>query len=112
MTYGNNWRFNRIKRSKSDVFEEIKNSKFSHVTAHIHIYEEMFILFEFAIEKNNNFEFVHFGLVPTKKFFDVLKIKPVIKIRNKVFSLSELALKKILDKLDEFNSKYPDKALT
>jgi len=92
------------------IFDMIKNSTFSHITAHIHDSEEMFILFfEFAIEQNNEFEFVHFGLVPTNDFFDALKNKPVLKIRTKLFYLTEFALKRILDKLDEFNSKYGDR---
>ena len=93
------------------IFDMIKNSTFSHITAHIHDSEEMFILFfEFAIEQNNKFEFVHFGLVPTNDFFDALKNKPVLKIRTKLFYLTEFALKRILDKLDTFNSKYGDKS--
>ncbi len=58
----------------NDVFEIIKKSDFSHVSARIHVYEEMFILFfEFAKEKYpKDFEFVHFGLVPTSDFFTTL----------------------------------------
>ena len=93
------------------IFDMIKNSTFSHVTAHIHDSEEMFILFfEFAVEQNNKFEFVHFGLVPTNDFFDALKNKPVLKIRTKLFYLTDFAMKRILDKLDKFNSKYGAKS--
>jgi len=94
----------------NEIFDGIKNSTFSHITAHIHDYEEMFILFfEFAIERNDGFEFIHFGLVPTSDFFNALKNKPVLKIRSKIFYLTEFALKRISDKLDEFNSKYSNK---
>lgn len=100
----------QINDVNNDIFDMIKHSTFSHITAHIHDHEEMFILFfEFAIEQNNGFEFVHFGLVPTNDFFNALKNKPVLKIRSKIFYLTEFALKKILDKLDKFNSKYDKK---
>lgn len=100
----------QINDVNNEIFDMIKNSTFSHITAHIHDSEEMFILFfEFAIEQNNKFEFVHFGLVPTSDFFDALKNKPVLKIRSKLFYLTEFAMKRILDKFDEFNSKYAGK---
>lgn len=101
----------QINDVNNEIFDMIKNSTFSRITAHIHDYEEMFILFfEFAIERNNGFEFVHFGLVPTRDFFDALKNNSVLKIRSKLFYLTEFALKRILDKLDKFNSKYADKS--
>ena len=49
-------------------FEVIRKSDFSHVSARIHVYEEMFILFfEFIKEKySKDFEFVHFGFSSDK----------------------------------------------
>ncbi len=72
-------------------------------------YEEMFVLFfEFAIETGvNEFEFVHFGFVPTSDFFNTLSSNPVLKVLTKNFKFSEPCMKNILEKLDEFNSKYP-----
>ena len=92
-----------------ELFELLKKSEFSHIFVHIDHYEEMFILFfEFAIETNaNNFEFVHFGFVPTRNFFDTLSSNPILKIKTKNFKISEDSMKRILGKLDEFNSKYP-----
>ena len=69
----------------------------------------MFVLFfEFATEIGaNEFEFVHFGFVPTNDFFNTLSSNPILKIRTKNFKLSDDAMKRILEKLNEFNSKYP-----
>jgi hypothetical protein len=94
---------------KFELFDKIKKSNFSHVFVHIDQYEEMFILFfEFAIETGvNEFEFVHFGFVPTSDFFNTLSSNPVLKIKTKNFKFSDDAMKRILEKLDEFNSKFP-----
>ncbi|QLH04681.1 hypothetical protein C5F49_04670 [Nitrosopumilus oxyclinae] len=91
-----------------ELFDRIKKSNFSHVFVHIDHYEEMFILFfEFATEtESDSFEFVHFGFVPTGDFFSTLSSNPVLKIKTKNFKFSEGAMKKILEKLTEFNSKY------
>ena len=80
----------------NDVFEVIRKSDFSYVSARIHVYEEMFILFfEFAKEKYPKyFEFVHFGLVPTSDFFTTLNANSVIKIRTKKFIFTKKELKK------------------
>lgn len=96
-----------------DVFEKIKKSNFSNVAPRIHVYEEMFILFfEFATEiSSKDFEFVHFGLVPTSDFFATLNSNPKIRIRTKDFVFTEDAVKKITEKLDEFKEKYPDNPL-
>jgi len=93
----------------SETFDQIKKSEFSHVFVHVDQYEEMFILFfEFAIETiADNFEFVHFGIVPTSDFFNTLNSNPILKIRTKNFKFSESAMVQILEKLSEFNSKYP-----
>jgi len=93
-----------------DIFDALKKSAFSHIYVQIEIYEEMFILFfEFAIEIGiDEFEFVHFGFVPTNDFFNTLSSNPIIKIKTKNFKISEFALKKILEKLNEFNLKYPN----
>lgn len=93
----------------SETFDRIKKSEFSHVFVHVDQYEEMFVLFfEFAIETNiDNFEFVHFGIVPTSDFFDTLNSNPILKIRTKNFKFSESTMKRLLEKLNEFNSKYP-----
>ena len=95
---------------KNDVFEEIKKSEFSHVSSRIHVYEEMFILFfEFAREKSSqDFEFSHFGLVPTSDFFNTLNSNPVINIRTKKFLFTKQAIDRIEEHLTEFQSKYPD----
>ncbi len=94
----------------NDVFEVIRKSDFSHVSARIHVYEEMFILFfEFAKEKySKDFEFVHFGFVPTSDFFTTLDSNPIIKIRTKKFIFTKKGIKKTLDLLNEFKKKYPD----
>jgi len=94
---------------KFDLFDRIKKSEFSHVFVHVDQYEEMFTLFfEFAIETGvNEFEFVHFGFVPTNDFFNTLSSNPILKIRTKNFKLSDDAMKRILENLNEFNSKYP-----
>jgi hypothetical protein len=94
---------------KFDLFDRIKKSEFSHVFVYIDKYEEMYILFfEFAIEIGaDEFEFVHFGFVPTNDFFDTLSSNPVLKIKTKNFKFSESTMKRILEKLDEFKSKYP-----
>jgi hypothetical protein len=94
---------------KFELFDKIKKSNFSHVFVHIDQYEEMFILFfEFAIETGvNEFEFVHFGFVPTSDFFNTLSSNPVLKIKTKNFKFSDDAMKRILEKSDEFNSKFP-----
>lgn len=91
-----------------ELFDKIKKSNFSHVFVHIDHYEEMFILFfEFATEiESNSFEFVHFGFVPTSDFFNTLSSNPILKIKTKNFKFSEGAMKRILEKLSEFNSKY------
>ena len=91
------------------LFDQIKKSEFSHVFVYIDKYEEMFILFfEFAIEiGTNEFEFVHFGFVPTSDFFNTLESNPVLKVLTKNFKFSESCMKNILEKLNEFNSKYP-----
>jgi len=91
-----------------ELFDQIKKSEFSHIFVHIDHYEEMFVLFfEFAIEKEvDEFEFVHFGFVPTSDFFDTLSSNPILKIKTKNFKISEDVMKRILGKLDEFNSKY------
>lgn len=91
------------------LFDQIKKSEFSHVFVYIDKYEEMFILFfEFAIKiGTNEFEFVHFGFVPTNDFFDTLSSNPILKIKTKNFKFSESTMKRILEKLDEFKSKYP-----
>jgi len=93
-----------------ELFERIKKSEFSHIFVHIDHYEEMFILFfEFAIEiGTNEFEFVHFGFVPTNDFFNTLSSNPILKIKTKNFKFSESAMKRILEKLDEFKSKHPE----
>ena len=93
-----------------NVFEGIKKSNFSYISSRIHVYEEMFILFfEFAIEKYpKEFEFVHFGLVPTSDFFTTLDANPIIKIRTKKFVLNKNTIKKVTDHLSEFKKKYPD----
>ncbi|MGY5144107.1 MAG: hypothetical protein ACW9XH_06460 [Candidatus Nitrosopumilus sp. bin_32a] len=93
----------------SETFDQIKKSEFSHVFVHVDQYEEMFILFfEFAVETiADNFEFVHFGIVPTNDFFNTLNSNPILKIRTKNFKFSESAMGRILEKLSEFNSKYP-----
>ena len=92
-----------------DVFDKIKKSEFSHVFVYADKYEEMFVLFfEFAIETGvNEFEFVHFGFVPTSDFFNTLSSNPVLKVLTKNFKFSESYMKNILEKLNEFNSKYP-----
>jgi len=92
-----------------DVFDQIKKSEFSHVFVHMDKYEEMFVLFfEFAIETGvNEFEFVHFGFVPTSDFFNTLSSNPVLKVLTKKFKFSEPCMKNILEKLDGFNSKFP-----
>jgi len=92
-----------------NLFDQIKKSEFSHVFVYIDQYEEMFILFfEFAIEIGaNEFEFVHFGFVPTSDFFNTLSSNPILKIKTKNFKFSEPTMKRILERLDEFNSKYP-----
>ena len=92
-----------------ELFELLKKSKFSHIFVHIDHYEEMFILFfEFAIEiGTNEFEFVHFGFVPTNDFFNTLSSNPILKIKTKNFKFSESAMKRILEELDVFKSKYP-----
>ena len=94
---------------KSDLFYEIKRSEFSHVFVHIDQYEEMFILFfEFAIETGvNEYQFVHFGFVPTSDFFNTYSSNPILKILTKDFKFSESSMKNILEKLNEFKSKYP-----
>lgn len=94
---------------KFELFDRLKKSDFSHVFVHIDQYEEMFILFfEFAIETGvNEFEFVHFGFVPTGDFFNTLSSNPVLKIKTMNFKFSDDAMKRILKKLDEFNSKFP-----
>jgi hypothetical protein len=94
---------------KFELFDRLKKSDFSHVFVHIDQYEEMFILFfEFAIEIGiSKFEFVHFGFVPTSDFFNTLSSNPVLKIKTKHFKFSDDAMKRILEKLDEFNSKFP-----
>ena len=91
------------------LFDQIKKSEFSHVFVYIDKYEEMFILFfEFAIEIGaNEFEFVHFGFVPTNDFFDTLSSNPILKIKTKNFKFSESTMERILEKLNEFKSKYP-----
>jgi len=91
-----------------ELFEQIKKSEFSHIFVHIDHFEEMFVLFfEFAIETGvDEFEFVHFGFVPTSDFFDMLSSNPILTIKTKNFKISEDAMKRILRKLDEFNSKY------
>ena len=93
---------------KFELFDQIKKSEFSHIFVHIEHYEEMFILFfEFAIETGvNEFKFVHFGFVPTRDFFETLSSNPILKIKTKNFKISEDSMKRILGKLDEFNSKY------
>ncbi|NNL37501.1 MAG: hypothetical protein HKP34_04255 [Nitrosopumilus sp.] len=96
-----------------DVFEKIKKSNFSNVTARIHVYEEMLILFfEFATETEpNDFEFVHFGLVPTNDFFATLNSNPKIRIKTKEFLFTTECIKKINETLSEFKEKYPDNLL-
>jgi len=95
---------------KNEVFEEIKKSEFSHISSRIHVYEVMFILFfEFAKEKYpNEFEFSHFGLVPTSDFFTTLNANSVINIRNKKFLFTKQAITRIEEHLSEFQSKYHD----
>ena len=56
---------------------------------------------------NDMVEFVHFGFVPTNDFFDTLSSNPILKIKTKNFKFSESTMKRILEKLDEFKSKYP-----
>ena len=91
----------------SDLFHHIKNSKYSRISAHIHIYEEMFILFfEFAVPAENDYNLVHFGLVPTSDFFTALKTSHTIKIKNLEFTITEYKEQKILEKFNEFNEKY------
>jgi len=95
---------------KFELFDRLKKSNFSHVFVHMDQYEEMFILFfEFAIETGvNEFEFVHFGFVPTSDFFNTLSSNPILKIKTKHFKFSDDAMKRILEKLDEFKSKFPE----
>ncbi len=89
-----------------ELFDQVKKSEFSHIFVHIDQYEEMFILFfEFAIETGVD-EFVHFGFVPASDFFEALSSNPGLKIKTKNFKISEDAVKRILGKLDNFNSKY------
>jgi len=103
----------RIQELRNEVFNGIEHSSFSHVYAHISPYDEMFMLiFEFAVEKNTEqFEFTHFGIVPTSDFFNILNDNPIIKIRHKKFQFTESSIQKILEKLTEFKSKYPDNSL-
>jgi len=95
------------------IFQFIEKSSFSHISAHIYPYDELFVLFfEFAIEKDpGQFEFAHFGLVPASDFFRTLKNNPVIKIRDKQFRLKKSALDKVLEKVTEFKTKFPDNSL-
>jgi len=94
-------------------FQHIEKSSFSHVTAHIYSYDELFVLFfEFAIENDpGQFEFAHFGIVPASDFFRTLQNNPVIKIRDKQFHLKISALDKILEKVNEFKIKFPENSL-
>ena len=102
-----------IQELKTKVFEGIEKSSFSHAYPHIYQYDQLFILFfEFAIEKyTNEFEFVHFGIVPSSDFFNALNDNSIITIRSKNFHLTKHSLEKILEKVDEFKAKYPDNEL-
>ena len=65
--------------------------------------------FEFARKKSSqDFEFFHFGLVPTRDFFITLNSNPVINIRTKKFLFTKQATDRIEEHLAEFQSKYPD----
>ena len=102
-----------ITELKTEVFNAIEKSSFSNVYAHIYPYDELFILFfEFAIEKDvDQFEFSHFGIVPASDFFNALKENHVIKIRHKQFRLTKNSQEKILEKVNEFKSKFPKNSL-
>jgi len=102
-----------IHELKNEVFEGIEKSEISRVSTHFHSHEQLFILFfEFALEKyKNEFEFVHFGIVPTTDFFNTITTKPIIKVRHKFFRLSNSSLKIIQEKLIEFKNNYPDNSL-
>lgn len=54
------------------------------------------------------FEFVHFGFIPIGDFFSTIYSNSVLKIETKKFKFSEYAMKRILEKLDEFNLKYSE----
>ena len=94
---------------RENILQGIKNSKYSRVSAHIQVYEEMLIIFfEFAIQKSpNEFEIVHFGLVPATDFFTALKPECVIKIRDEEFLITEYRINKILDVLKDFETRFP-----
>jgi DNA-directed RNA polymerase subunit L len=101
-----------INELKNAVFDGIESSSFSHICVNFSKYDEIFVLFfEFAIEKYGEFEFVHFGIVPTSDFFNVLDDNPIIKIRTKRFQFTKSAVEKILERLTEFKTKYPNNAL-
>jgi len=102
-----------IDELSTNIFQFIEKSSFSHISAHIYSYDELFVLFfEFAIEKDHNqFEFAHFGIVPASDFFRTLKINSMIKIRDKRFHIKKSALDKISKKVIEFKTKFPDNSL-
>ena len=102
-----------IQELKNQVFDGIEKSSFSRVSTHIHSHEELFILFfEFAIEKfENEYDFIHFGVVPTSDFFNTISLKPIIKIRHKYFQIKQSSLDLIQEKLSEFKIKYPENSL-
>ena len=102
-----------IKELKNIIFDGIEKSSFSRVSTHIHAHEELFILFfEFAIEKyENEYEFIHFGIVPTSDFFNLISSKPIIKIRHKYFQLKQSSIDNIQEKIKEFKTKFPDNSL-
>ena len=67
-----------IHELKNEIFHGIEKSSFSRVSTHMHAHDQLFILFfEFAAEKfEKEYEFVHFGIVPTGDFFNTLSSKP------------------------------------
>lgn len=90
----------------NEILQGIKKSKYSRVSGHIHKYEELFIVFfEFAIEiGNNEFDVIHFGIVPTQDFFSTLETNNIIRIRDIHFNLTKYRIEKILSKFKEYES--------
>lgn len=92
---------------EDEVMEAIKKSKYSKVSAHYTIKEELFIIyFEFAVESSKNeFKVLHFGIVPAQDFFNTIEDNNKIILRGEEFLITENRIKKILEKQDEFESK-------
>ena len=99
-----------IRDIDDEVMKAIKKSKYSRVSGHYIVREELFIIyFEFAVELGKNeFDVYHFGIAPAQDFFNTIEDNKKIILRDEIFVLTEYRINRILNKKQEFENKLQE----